>query len=127
MEELGQETQAITDQVDSTNLTESPAQEASEAASDRNTGSGQIVNELTDRIAAGEPPTGGDIAVDPEQAKVVGEEAVGGTTPTPGQDIVDNIADSAGVEIPDRQPVQIKEMLDRRDEQRAELDPHATD
>ncbi|WP_225852845.1 DUF6335 family protein, partial [Haemophilus parainfluenzae] len=43
-------------------------------------------------MAAGQPTTANDPDALQEQAKVVGEEAVGGTTPTPDQSDVDAIA-----------------------------------
>ncbi|NES03828.1 MAG: hypothetical protein F6K22_13855 [Okeania sp. SIO2F4] len=68
-------------------------------------------------------PTGGDLDVDKYQSRVVGEEAVGGTTPTPGQNNVDNIAASAGVEIPDFEEIDIMEKMEERDRNRWQLDP----
>jgi hypothetical protein len=70
---------------------------------------------------------GGDIDTNEELAEVEGDEAVGGTAPTPDQDIVDNIAGSVGVEIGDRKPVRINDMLERRDDDRWELDPESSD
>lgn len=70
---------------------------------------------------------GGDVDVNKELAEVEGDEAVGGTTPTPDQDIVDNVAGSMGVEISDRKPVRMTDMLERRDDSRWELDPESSD
>jgi hypothetical protein len=61
------------------------------------------------------------------QAEVEGDEAIGGTAPTPDNDVVDDIAASLGVEIPDRRSVQVTEMLERRDDQRFELDPESSE
>jgi hypothetical protein len=71
--------------------------------------------------------TGGDTEVNEDRAEVDGEEAVGGTTPTPDQDIVDDIARSAGVETADRHPLRVKELVDRRDDERWELDPDSSE
>jgi hypothetical protein len=68
-------------------------------------------------------PTGGDRDSDRYQAKVVGEEAVGATTPTPGQNNVEDIAASAGVEFSDSEPIAVREELEERDRDRWELDP----
>ncbi len=81
----------------------------------------------TDRMASGSATTGGDIDANQAQAKLVGEEAVGGTTPTPDQDIVDNIAASVGVEHPDRKPIQVRDTLERRDDSRWEMDPQSSE
>ena len=48
--------------------------------------------------------TGGDPDVDALQAEFGGEEAVGGTAPTPDQDQVEEIAIAAGVPLADKQP-----------------------
>lgn len=74
-------------------------------------------------IAAGGPTTGGDSFANQGQAKVVGEEAVGGTTPTPGQNVVGNLGEAVGVSYPERQPVAGAEIMEARDENRWELDP----
>jgi Family of unknown function (DUF6335) len=71
--------------------------------------------------------TGGDIEMSQEEAETVGDEAVGGTAPTPEQDIVDDIAASLGIEIPDRKPIRVTEMLERRDDSRWELDPESAE
>ncbi|MDB9311480.1 DUF6335 family protein [Spirulina sp. CS-785/01] len=68
------------------------------------------------------PTTGGDIETDNYQAKVVGEESVGGTTPTPEQDAVDHVAASTGVELDDNEPVTIHDKIQERDQQRLELE-----
>jgi len=70
---------------------------------------------------------GGDVDVNKELAEVEGDEAVGGTAPTPDQDIVDNVAGAMGVEIGDRKPVRMTDMLERRDDSRWELDPESSD
>lgn len=68
------------------------------------------------------PATGGDVDTNKYQADVVGEEAVGGTTPTPGQNDVDKLANSLGVELNDAEELGIKDKLEKRDNQRPELD-----
>lgn len=72
-------------------------------------------------------PTGGDLDTDKYQSRVVGEEAVGGTTPTPGQNNVDNIAASAGVEISDFEEINIMEKMEERDQNRWQLDPASSE
>ncbi|HHP7243376.1 MAG TPA: DUF6335 family protein [Elainellaceae cyanobacterium] len=104
-----------------------PAETVPEGVEDRNTGSGDVVSQVSDRMATGSDPTGGDVDTNLGQAKVVGEEAVGGTTPTPDQDVVDEIAASVGVEVPDKKPIQVSDDLERRDDQRWELDPQSSE
>ena len=70
--------------------------------------------------------TGGDIDAAWDQA-AVGEETVGGTTPTPDQDIVDEIGRAVGIEYEDAEPLHTTEKLERRDEQRWELHPASSE
>ena len=67
--------------------------------------------------------TGGDLDDDLYQAEVVGEEAVGGQTPTPDQNVTEKLLQAMGVASVDGEPVQTKEKLERRDRVRWELDP----
>lgn len=86
---------------------------------------GATVDPDADHMAADLPPTGGGLTSLPEQAKVVGDEAVGGTVSLPDQDVVDDIADSMGVTVPDEQPLNVIDQMYDRDEQRWELDPES--
>jgi len=78
-------------------------------------------------MASGAATTGGDLDANQYQAKVVGEEAVGGTTPTPEQNVTQKLEQAVGVEGAKKEPVQVKDTLDRRDEQRWELDPKSSE
>ena len=69
---------------------------------------------------------GGDIDAAWDES-AVGEETVGGTTPTPDQDIVDEIGRAVGVEYEDAEPLHTTEKLERRDEQRWELHPASSE
>lgn len=71
--------------------------------------------------------TGGDVDANYEQAEAVGDEAVGGTVPTPDQDVVDELASAVGIEIDDRSFLRTGEMLDQRDDRRWELDPKSSE
>ena len=70
--------------------------------------------------------TGGDIDAAWDQA-AVGEETVGGTTPTPDQDIVDELGRAVGVNYEDAEPLHTTEKLERRDEHRWELHPASSE
>lgn len=70
--------------------------------------------------------TGGDIDAAWDQADV-GEETVGGTTPTPDQDIVDEIGRAVGIYYEDAEPLHTTEKVERRDEQRWELHPASSE
>jgi hypothetical protein len=53
-----------------------------------------------------------------------GEEAVGGTTPTPDQDVVDDLGQALGVTYEDDEPLG-GEKIRERDRNRWELDPES--
>jgi hypothetical protein len=71
--------------------------------------------------------TGDDLDMMEYQAEVEGDEAIGGTAPTPDNDIVDDIAAAVGVEIPDRSSIRVTDMLESRDDRRFELDPESAE
>ncbi|MEW6268584.1 MAG: DUF6335 family protein [Thermodesulfobacteriota bacterium] len=65
---------------------------------------------------------GGD--VDAAEAEAgSGEEAVGGSTPTPDQDNVDELGRALGVTYEDDEPLRGEEKISKRDDDRWELDP----
>jgi hypothetical protein len=104
-----------------------PAQEAAEATrlglEDHSEGVGAMSE--SDHMAAGSPTVANDPDALQGQAKVVGEEAVGGTTPTPDQSDVDAIAAAAGVNTRPEHPVKVTEEMRKRDQHRHELDPES--
>lgn len=67
--------------------------------------------------------TGGDVDADWEDEYAVGDEAVGGTAPTPDQDITEEIAKAVGLEMDDDEPLHTNDILEHRDGDRWELDP----
>ena len=70
--------------------------------------------------------TGGDIDAAWDQASV-GEETVGGSAPTPDQDIVDEIGRAVGVNYEDSEPLDPEAKIERRDENRWELHPASSE
>jgi hypothetical protein len=70
--------------------------------------------------------TGGDVDAGWEYADV-GEETVGGSNPTPDQDIVDGLGEAVGVTYQDNEPLKFDEKLEKRDRARWELDPASSD
>ncbi|MGB3691980.1 MAG: DUF6335 family protein [Spirulinaceae cyanobacterium] len=95
--------------------------------SDRNTGIGEVLEEIEENPTIGKSTTGGDLDTNQYQASVVGEEAIGGTTPTPAQNNIDEMAVSAGVEMSDVEAVQMKSKLEQRDEERWELNRNSAE
>ena len=94
---------------------------------DRNTGIGKEMEKLAQWTGNDAATTGGDIYTNQYQAEVVGEEAVGGTTPTPDQNVTENLEKSVGLEIRDRAFLRTYEMLEQRDNRRWELDPQSSE
>lgn len=71
--------------------------------------------------------SGGDVDAAWSQAEGTAEETVGGTAPTPDQDIVDEVAAAVGIEMDDRSFLRTNDMLEERDDRRWELDPMSSD
>jgi len=67
------------------------------------------------------------VANNQKNADAIGEEAVGGTAPTPDQDVVDEVAAAVGLELDDRTDVRISDILEERDDHRWELDPKSSE
>jgi hypothetical protein len=70
--------------------------------------------------------TGGDVDGAWDQA-AVGDETVGGSSPTPDQDIVDEIGRALGVDYAEGEPLRPTEKIERRDEKRWELNPASSE
>ena len=72
--------------------------------------------------------TGGDVDADWAGAYAGGDEAVGGSAPTPDQDVVDEIAAALGVERSDEEELRTsEEILRARDRFRWHLERDAAD
>jgi len=71
--------------------------------------------------------TGGDIDADWESAYSVGDEAPGGDSPTPDQDLVDDIGRAVGIEYQDNEELKGDAKVAKRDRNRWELDPASSD
>lgn len=67
--------------------------------------------------------SGGDIDASWQTANVAGEEAVGGSVPTPDQDIVDELGEAAGLTYRDDEPLDSDRKVLDRDRNRWELNP----
>jgi hypothetical protein len=67
--------------------------------------------------------SGGDIDADWRRADHVGEEAVGGTVPTPEQNVVDELGQAVGLTYSDDEPLNTEEKIAQRDRERMEFDP----
>lgn len=98
-----------------------------EGITDRNIGVGRVMETTAEGTAFNSQVSGGDIDVNQYQAEVTGEEAVGGTTPTPDQNVTEYLEEAVGLEMDDRAFLRTNDILEQRDEQRWELDPTASE
>jgi hypothetical protein len=94
---------------------------------DRNTGIGQMLEASAEGMATSAEITGGDIYSNQYQAEVVGEEAVGGMTPTPDQNVTEYLEKAVGLEMDDRAFLRTNDILEERDDRRWELDPSSSE
>lgn len=88
---------------------------------------GGVVSIEDDEVGDNPILTGGDIDAAWKEADTVGDEAVGGTAPTPDQDIVDEIGAAVGLEMRDREFLHTQDILEDRDDRRWELDPTSSE
>lgn len=66
--------------------------------------------------------SGGDVDAAWEESDV-GEESVGGGNPTPDQSVVEELGEAMGLTYEDNEPLGGEDKLEKRDEDRWELDP----
>jgi hypothetical protein len=71
--------------------------------------------------------TGGDVDADWQTEDTVGDEAVGGTAPTPDQNVTDELGAAVGLEMNDKAFLHTQDILEQRDDSRWELDPKSAD
>lgn len=71
--------------------------------------------------------SGGDVDAAWDDSIVAGEESVGGTAPTPDQDIVDDLGEAAGLTYRDDEPLDSDKKVLDRDRNRWELNPESAD
>lgn len=86
-------------------------------------------HELKERLekhhATSPETSGGDIDAEWEDAQDSGAESVGGHNPTPGQSDAEANAKAMGIEFQDNQPIDMIGKLEKRDENRYELDENS--
>jgi predicted RNA-binding protein with RPS1 domain len=87
----------------------------------------ELAEELEEYNAKSPQLSGGDLDADWQSASVTGEEAVGGTTPTPDQDVVSELGEALGLTYEDDEPLAGAEKLQQRDQKRWELNPESVD
>lgn len=88
-----------------------------------NAGREILLEELEEHNSLSPRISGGDIDAAWEDANVAGEETVGGTVPTPDQDVVDELGEAVGLTYEDDEPLNSDKKVLDRDRNRWELNP----
>jgi uncharacterized protein DUF6335 len=96
------------------------------AAQRLGTGSRQLQRKLREHHSRTPRLSGGDIDAAWDRADV-GDETVGGSIATPGQDVVDEIGDAVGLTYEDNEPLRPTEKVEKRDRRRWDLDPASSE
>ena len=101
---------------------------AEEFAEAQRLGSGgeQLKRELREHHSRTPELSGGDIDAAWAGADV-GDETVGGSAPTPDQDVVDELGEAVGLTYEDNEPLHSTEKVEERDRRRWELDPASSE
>jgi hypothetical protein len=89
-------------------------------------GGEQLIRELREHHSRTPDLSAGDIDADWGRADV-GEETVGGSAPTPDQDIVEELGEAVGLTYEDNEPLHTTEKVEERDRRRWELDPASSE
>src|SRR5262245_13257016 len=89
-------------------------------------GGEQLKKELLEHHSRTPKLSAGDLDADWARADV-GEETVGGSVPTPDQDIVEQLGEAVGVTYEDNEPLNPDEKVKERDRKRWELDPASSE
>jgi uncharacterized protein DUF6335 len=89
-------------------------------------GGAQLERTLREHHSRTPELSGGDIDADWAGADV-GDETVGGSSPTPDQDVVDELGEAVGLTYEDNEPLHSTEKVEERDRRRWELDPASSE
>jgi hypothetical protein len=90
-------------------------------------GRDELLEELEEHHSLSPEVSGGDIDASWQTANVAGEETVGGSSPTPDQDVVDELGRAAGLTYADDEPLNLDKKVLDRDRNRWELNPASAD
>ncbi len=86
-------------------------------------GRDELLEELEEHHSLSPEISGGDIDASWQTGNTAGEEAVGGSAPTPDQDVVDELGAAAGLSYRDDEPLNSDAKILDRDRNRWELNP----
>ena len=119
---------------------ESPAEQAAHYTEDKDVeedfaerqklaaaGREELLKELEEHHFLSPDLSGGDLDASWQTASVAGEETVGGSSPTPDQDVVDELGAAAGLNYQDDEPLNSDAKILDRDRKRWELNPASAD
>jgi hypothetical protein len=87
------------------------------------TGAGALYEALVEHTGHNPDLSGDDIDADWGSVDMNGEESVGGSTPTPDQDVVEELGEAMGITYEDGEELDTYGKLMKRDEKRYEMDP----
>jgi hypothetical protein len=96
-------------------------------AVDIESGSRALADRLRENPNANPILSGGDVDAQWEMAESTGDEAVAGSMPTPGQNVVEEIGQAIGVTYADDEELKAGEKERSRDKKRWELDPASSE
>jgi hypothetical protein len=85
----------------------------------------ELLERLDNANASSPADSGGDIDADWEDVNSTGSEAVGGHNPTPDQSDVEENAHAMGIDFQDNEPLDFLRKMEKRDENRFELDENS--
>jgi hypothetical protein len=86
-------------------------------------GRDELLEELEEHNSLSPKISGGDIDASWQTGNVAGEETVGGSSPTPDQDVVDELGEAVGLTYADNEPLDSDRKVLDRDRHRWELNP----
>lgn len=124
---LDADTDEIREQIDDYTDDKEILDEFEERQGLANAGRQKLKERLNEHNSMSPTLSGGDVDAAWEDSVVAGEESVGGTAPTPDQDLVDEIGEAAGITYRDDEPLDSDRKILDRDRNRWELDPASTE
>lgn len=89
-------------------------------------GGEQLDRELKEHHSRSPKLSGGDVDAAWDSADV-GDETVGGSSPTPDQSVVEELGEAIGLTYEDNEPLHTADKISDRDRKRWELDPASSE
>ena len=124
---LDADADAISDSINSYTDDEDIKDEFDERQNLASGGRQKLQEKLNEHNSQSPSLSGGDMDAAWDDSVVSGEEAVGGSVPTPDQDNVDELGEAAGISYRDDEPLDSDRKILDRDRHRWELNPASAD